>query len=267
MDDNFLILKHKKYIEERLNENKRKFELLYNSTNDEFKKSGIKRVIVEITSDIKKLNEGNIDFSELKKYNIRKEDLLKLGDNDSMEEVSDYRILRNVPIFPLNEFSNNQEINSIWSYLSFFGREYLGFLSSQNLKLDYSHAYIRDKFFGDYHSLLKDFENYGKILEQIALSNEDHSNKNYIERLTNLETKEYRELIIKTGKFLNELMSFIEGILKAEKDGETVLLEPDKIVKIEGEFSNIDGMRAEEALLDLYEFVKEFVDFIKIPKF
>lgn len=99
MDDNFLILKHKKYIEERLKENKRKFELLFNSTKDEFKKSGIKRIIIEITSDIKKLNEGNIDFSELRKYNIRKEDLLKLGDNNSMEEVSHYRILRNVPIF------------------------------------------------------------------------------------------------------------------------------------------------------------------------
>ncbi|MCX7820775.1 MAG: hypothetical protein N2258_03775 [Brevinematales bacterium] len=265
--DNTLILKYKKFIEEKLLENKRRFEILYNSTKDEFKKSGIKRIILDITNDLKKLNEGNIDFSQLKKYNIKKEDLLKYEDNNSMEEVSEYRILRNVPVFPLNEFSNNEEINSIWSYLSFFGREYLGFLSSQNLKLDYSHAYMRDKFFGDYHSLVKDFENYGKILEQIVLSSENSSNKQYIERLTNLETKEYRELIIKTGKFLSDLMSFIEGILKAEKDGETVLLEPEKIVKIEGEFSNIDGATAEEALLDLYEFVKEFVDFIKIPKF
>ncbi len=267
MEDNELILKAKKIIEEKILENKKKFELIYNSTNDEFKKSGIKIILSEISNDLKKLNDGNIDFSQLKKYNIKKENLLEYKDESDMEEVSEYRILRNVPVFPLSEFSNNEEINAIWSYLTFFGREYLGFLSSQNLKLDYSHAYLRDKFFGDYNSLIKDFENYNKILEQIAYSDHTSANKQYIERLSNLETKEYRELIIKTGKFLNDIQSFIEGILKAEKEGETVMLEPERIVKIEGEFSNIDGLTAQEALLDLYEFINEFLDFIKIPKF
>jgi hypothetical protein len=180
-------------------------------------------------------------------------------------EDKDYKILRHIPVFPLNEYSKNQEINTIWSYLNFFGKEYLGFLNNQNLKLDYSHSYQRDKFYGEYNDLIKVFKEYGNILRQIETV--PHSNKVYRERLISLETKEYRDLIIKTGRFLYSLLSFVESILNSEKQGETVLLEPDKVVKIEGEISNIEGLTAKEALLDLYQFTKEFLDFIKMPKF
>lgn len=176
----------------------------------------------------------------------------------------EYKILKYIPVFPINQYSTSEEINSIWSYLLFFRKEYLGFLSSQNLKLDYSHSLQRDRFFGDYNELIKKFEEYGKILEQLHTL--PASNNIYRERLTSVEAKEYRDLIIKTGKFLYSLLAFIESVLESEKSGETVMLEPERIVKIEGEISNIEGLTAREALLDLYQFAKEFSDFIKMPK-
>ena len=60
--------------------------------------------------------------------------------------------------------------------------------------------------------------------------------------------------------------NFIESILDAEKLGERVLLEPDKPIVISGMQASIDGMAAKEGLLDLYRFVEEFVDFLKIPE-
>ncbi len=265
MGNQYLIVRAKDYIEMKINENRKKFELIYSSTKDNFKKEGLKKIIEEIDRDLRKLNSGNIDFSDLRKYNIREEDLLSYEEDCQMEK-KEYKILRNVPVFPLSEYSKNAEINSVWSYLSFFGREYLGFLSSQNLKLDYSHSYQRDKFFGDYNELVKKFEDYNKILEQLE-NTKDGGNKLYRERLISVETKEYRNLIIKTGKFLYELLAFIESIFKSEKDGETVMLEPDRIVKIDGEFSNIEGLKAKDALLDLRQFTMEFIDFLKMPKF
>ncbi|MGC8765295.1 MAG: hypothetical protein ACP5QT_05355 [Brevinematia bacterium] len=265
MEDNYLILKLKDFIERKIRESRRKFEIIYSSTNDSFRKEGLKKIIEEIDRDLKRLNNGNIDFSDLRKYNIRKEDLLDEEESGRMD-AGEYKILRNVPVFPLSEYCKNDEINTIWSYLSFFGREYLGFLSSQNLKLDYSHSYQRDKFFGNFNELIKKFEDYNKILEQIEIIREGE-NKAYRERLISVETKEYRDLIIKTGKFLYDILSFIESIIKSEKDGETVMLEPDRTVKIEGEISNIDGLKAREALFDLYQFTREFLDYLKMPKF
>lgn len=176
----------------------------------------------------------------------------------------EYKILRNINVEKLNKFSNNNEINAIWTYLNFFEREYLGLLSEQNLRLDYGHSYQRDKFFILFNQTIRTIEDYGRTLEQIQTASSIKNNE-YKDELIKVQSKEYRNVIIKSGKFLNAVQDFIDEILKTEKGGQKVLLEPDKIVEIKGEESNIAGLTARKALMDLYQFILEFIDFLKIP--
>jgi len=259
-----LINKSKSFIEQKLFQTQRKLEVIYSTTKDEIKRSEIKRMVNEIERDRKKLESGEFTRKELAKYDIRIEELEKHVDRGGEVDVSQYKILRNIFIEKLNGLSNNAEINSIWTYMNFFGREYLGLLSEQNLRLDYGHAYQRDKFFTVFTQNMRLLEEYGRILEQIEVA----SSINNIEqkgRLLKMQNKQYRDIIMKVGNFLYSIYNFIEDILKCEKEGEEILLEPDKVVEIKGTNSMLDGMTAREALMDLYEFAKEFISFIKVP--
>jgi len=249
---------------EALKQTKRKFEIVSGTIKDGPKKDNISSSIAGIEKDIKKLNMGVFTVEDLKKYKIDIEVLTDYIGSTSMEIKGEYKILRNVPILKLNKFCRNEEINSIWSYFLFFGREYLGLLSEQNLRLDYGHAYQRDRFFNNYNACLRVIENYGNVLEQLDNATAS-GGKEFKERLLNLQSKQYRDVIVHVGKFAHSIEAFIEDILEAEKDGEKVLLEPEKIIEIKGEMATIDGITTRQALMDLYLFIEEFIQYIKIP--
>jgi hypothetical protein len=259
-----LITETTDFIQAKLIHSKKKFEILYSSSRELQKKSEILKTIDEIDRDLKKLRAGVLQDEDLKKYEISPQDLQNYLDNIDKPKTSAYRILRNIITEKLNNNSTNKEINSIWTYLNYFGKEYLGLLSEQNLRLDYGHAFQRDKFFTHYTQTVRVLEEYGKTLDQIEAANAS-KNRDYKDRLIKVQGKEYRDVILKTGQFLHYIQAFIEDILESEKTSERVLLEPDKIVEIKGENSCIEGLPAKKALMDLYDFIKEFIDFIKIP--
>ncbi len=264
MEFNSLIDFTKDHIEAKIIKVKKKYESIYNSTKDQAKKDSFVKTIQEIDRDLTKLAKKVITEADLKKYEIYIEDLEKYLSDSQQPKIGNYYILRNVIIEKLNKLSTNEEINSIWSYLNFFGREYLGLLSEQNLRLDFGHSFTRDDFFTLYNKTIRTMEDYGQILEQLQSATLTKNNE-YRERLIIAQNKGYRDIVLKTGRFLNAINSFIEDVIETEKGGERVLLEPDKIIEIKGEASNIDGLTAKEALMDLYQFVKEFIDFLKIP--
>ncbi len=264
MYERALINQAKDYIEAKLAQTQKKFDVIISTTADPRKKESILKTVSEIERDMQKLQSGNFSGDEMAKYDISFEDLRNHIDNIRKPRMFSYKILRNIPVIKLSNFSNSQEINSIWTYLNYFGNEYLGLLSEQNLPLDYGHAYQRDKFFNQYNQNIRLLEEYGNVLEQIEAAAEN-KNKDYKDRLIKVQGKEYRDIIIKTGYFLYAIKDFIEDIDKSEKEGEKVLQEPEKIVGIKGVNSMLEGMAAKEALKDLYEFTKEFVDFLKIP--
>lgn len=262
MIDIDLIQKARNYIYERIITTKRKFEVLYSSAKDNTKKEYYLKNLKKIEMDIKKLNENNFEEKDLKSYEITEEEIKEYLESLKKGNIYDYKILRNIPIIKVSTNCTNSEINSIWSYLNYFGEEYLGLLSEQNLKLDYGHAYQRDQFYTIYNECLRTVEEYGEICDQLTNIS---GNKEYKERLISLQNKQYRDIIIKTGKFLKALETFIQDIFHSEQLGEKVLLEPDKPVEITGSYSTINGVSAKQALYDLYNFVEEFIEFIKIP--
>jgi hypothetical protein len=265
MDSNSLIKESKEYISAKLLQSKKKIEMIYAATKEIPKKSSLLKTLEEIENDFRNLYRDRFYEKDLKKYEINVTDLSNYLENKNRSPADEFKILRNIIIERLNALSNNQEINCIWSYLSFFGREYLGLLSEQNLHLDYGHAFQRDRFFNSFNQTLRDIEKYGKIIVEIEAA-ESNNNREYKERLIRIQSQEYRDIIIKTGQFLQEIRAFIEDILESEKEGEKVLLEPDKVVEIDGESSSsIEGLTSREALLDLYQFNREFMDFLKIP--
>jgi hypothetical protein len=261
-----LIISARAYVEEKLLQTRKKFELVVASLTDSKKKSELLESIREVERDIKKLNAGLFNEGDLKKYKLEIQDLKNNISGVSIEKgIGEYKILRNIPIVNLNQHSFNQEINALWSYMQFFEKEYLGLLSEQNLRLDYGHAYQRDKFFTVFNETNRFIQRYGELLEQI----EDaaiRGNKDYRERLISIQGKQYRDVILRAGKFLHSLDSFIESIFEAEGHGERVLLEPEKTVFISGNQASIEGLTSKNALLDLNRFVKEFIDFLKIPE-
>lgn len=250
------------YIEGKLLQTKRKFELVYSSTNDAVKKDQMMNGANQVERDLKKLRAGLFGADDLARYSIQIEDLQNNRTDQLRKDLSDYKILRNIPTVKLNQFSTNLEINTIWSYLLFFETEYLGLLSEQNLKLDYGHAYQRDQFFTTFNETVRFLQRYGDLLEQI----DSAGNKDYKERLVSIQSKQYRDVIIRTGKFLNSVEEFIEDILNADKKDERVLLEPDREVTISGDGSSLNGVTAIAAIHDLKDFIEEFIDFIKIPE-
>lgn len=266
MSENALIDEASEYIENKLLDYRRKFEILYSSTTDNAKRTSHAGTLKEIERDIKKLKAGLFTMDDCDKYKIKIEDLQNHRNNPELrKEINEYKIIRNIHVHPLNKYSHNHEINSIWSYLQFFEREYLGLLSEQNLRLDYGHAYQRDKFFTTYNELVRFILRYGELLEQI-----DHAtgggNKEYRERLLTIQGKQYRDVIIKTGKFLRSIERFIDDLFEAEAQGENVILDPERRVEISGDQSTLNGVTAREALTDLEHFITEFIDFIKIPE-
>lgn len=264
MAEESLLQKARVLIESRIRESRRKFEILYGATKDLQKKSALQKMMDEIDRDLKKLEVGLCTLKDLEKYEISESELREYVTHGDTKKDSPYKILRNIVVEKLNDYSTNREINAIWSYLNYFGKEYLGLLSEQNLRLDYGHAYQRDQFFTHYHNLVRFIQDYGTILQQLESANVSN-NREYHDRLIKAQSKEYRDVIIKTGQFLVTLQRFVTDIFESEKTGEKVLLEPDKIVEIKGEQSCIDGLSAHTALQDMGQFVVEFIDFIKIP--
>lgn len=264
MADNALIEAAAEFIEAKILLVKKKFEVVYSSSRDVAKKESALKTLESIEKDLNKLRSGYMDYPDLEKYELTEQELRMYIGNLHAPKDGEFKILRNVNYERLNTFCMNEEINWAWTYLNFFGREYLGLLSEQNLKLDYGHAFQRDKFFTLFNQTIRVLEEYGNILNQIE-SAEALNNKIFRERLEKVETKEYRNVIVKTGKFLHTIQHFIEDIMESEKKGEKALLEPDKTVEINGEHSSLDGLSARKALMDLYQFVVEFVDFMKIP--
>lgn len=264
MADNSLIEAAAEFIEAKILKIKRKFEVIYSSSRELEKKEEALKTIEGIDRDLNKLRAGYLTLPDLEKYELSEQELKLYIDNLHKPKEGEFRILRNVIYERLNMFCMNEEINWAWTYLNFFGKEYLGLLSEQNLKLDYGHAFQRDKFFTLFNQTIRVLEEYGNILTQIEAA-ESNNNKVFRERLEKVETKEYRNVIVKTGKFLHTIQRFIEDIYESEKKGEKSLLEPDKLVEIDGEHSSLDGLTARKALMDLNQFVTEFIDFMKIP--
>lgn len=264
MADNSLIEAAAEFIEAKILKIKRKFEVIYSSSRELEKKEEALKTIEGIDRDLNKLRAGYLTLPDLEKYELSEQELKLYIDNLHKPKEGEFRILRNVIYERLNMFCMNEEINWAWTYLNCFGKEYLGLLSEQNLKLDYGHAFQRDKFFTLFNQTIRVLEEYGNILTQIEAA-ESNNNKVFRERLEKVETKEYRNVIVKTGKFLHTIQRFIEDIYESEKKGEKSLLEPDKLVEIDGEHSSLDGLTARKALMDLNQFVTEFIDFMKIP--
>lgn len=264
MEVNPLILESKDFIEAKILNVKKKFEIIYSTTKDQTKKDGIYKNLVDIEKDLRRLRENQFTEKDLPRYEIALENLLEYINSIKQEPLQESKILRNILVEKLNVFSNNQEINAIWSYLNYFGSEYLGLLSEQNLRLDYGHAYQRDRFFTTFNQTIRMVQEYGKVLEQLE-SSKSSSSTDYKERLIKVQSKEYRDVILKTGRFLYSIKNFIDDILESEKQGQKSLLEPDKRIEILGTPSSISGITVRQALMDLLQFVNEFISFLKIP--
>ncbi len=264
MEINDLIQGTKEYISERMEQTRKKLLLVYKTTKDDAKKLELEATFRQIDKDLQKLELDQFEEKDLIRYGISPQDL-EVAMAELLHRKSNvYRILHNIRIEPINSNTRNEEINAIWSYLQFFGREYLGLLSEQNLKLDYGHAYQRDQFYTLYNDTLKIVTEYGNISDQIAHA-ELTNNKEYRSRLIQLQNKQYRDVILRVGKFLKALQSFVQSVFESEKEGIKSLLEPEAIVQIEGTDSSLNGTTAQRALQDLARFVEEFLDYIKIP--
>ncbi len=264
MPDRTLIDRAKDYIAERLINIQRKFEIIYSSAKDQNKKESILKSVNEIEKDIKKLHNGKFAEDDMAKYQISFEELREYAENKGVPDISKYKILRNIPLMRINDLSKSRDINLIWAFLQYFGSEYMGLLSEQNLKLDYGHAYQRDSFFTQYNQIIRLIEDYGNVLEQVVAA-EANKNMEYRERLVKVQNKDYRDIIIKTGNFMFAIQDFILDIEKCELNGEKVFLEPEKIVEIKGVNSMLEGLNARDALADLLEFTREVISYIKFP--
>jgi predicted RNA-binding protein Jag len=259
-----LIRSTKDYIAERIELSRRKLLLVYKNTRDEVKKNELETTFKQIDRDLQKLDQGQFEEKDLARYGISAQDLEMALEEIIHNKRGGYRILHNIPIEPVSPNTRNDEVNAIWSYLQFFGKEYLGLLSEQNLKLDYGHAYQRDQFYMLYNDVLKVVKEYGEISDQIAHA-ELTNNKEYRSRLIQLQNKQYRDVILRVGKFLHALQLFVQSVFSSEEEGVKSILEPDAIVMIEGSDSSLNGATAKRALQDLARFVEEFLDYIKIP--
>ncbi|MFN3660408.1 MAG: hypothetical protein ACK4TN_04115, partial [Brevinematales bacterium] len=115
-----------------------------------------------------------------------------------------------------------------------------------------------------YNDTLKVVNEYGEISDQIAHA-ELTNNKEYRTRLIQLQNKQYRDIIMRVGKFLRSLQTFVQSIFSSEEEGIKALLEPEAIVQIQGTDSSLNGVTAKKALQDLGKYIDEFLDYIKIP--
>ncbi len=151
-------------------------------------------------------------------------------------------------------------------YLRYFEREFLGIFTSRKMRLDVKYSVERDTFYDIYHQVERNVANYRTEADRIA---EGTYAKQYETDVLKRKVEMRHAVLIELDWFFRRLRRFSKELI-ADTAAEGVLCQnPHDTL----EYDRVDReqvLRAktvQEALMILYEFANEAVDYVDIPEF
>lgn len=251
---------------EKLETLKKKLSITFKASTSSEQRGRLKKQMDELEVLLKDIADGKrVDLS---KFNV----FSKLGKNTIKENINEIneenieRIYKFVEIKKIASNSRDYENDLVYSYFQYFEEQLYPCLTPQNLKLRYDAGKKRDGFLLTTDILKKDFKNFKEDVENEPYVRGEEQGHRYEERLIN----EKRLLILKLTDFFQKILSFIEVIHQAQQEGDTIILEPEKIIeyvptnKSKGIYN---GMMMKDFINELEEFINSFLNTLKLPSF
>lgn len=233
--------------------------------------------VYKISSDVKQKERVKLDIEKLR---VQIKELEEYGEEEVLEPEDDQEelvsevkeksevekqntILSKFPVKKIHKISKDNEVNAAATYVDVFETELLGALSEFHLKLDYYHSKERDKYYNSFENLKRLIKQYIDILEELF-----HATVSaYIEKLKLMKNKHNRALLIDSVKFMNDMSTFLNKIIKDYDSKGNIILNPHEKLC----FSNIEGKKMLHqweiivALRYIRDFGWEFIKAINLP--
>jgi len=254
----------KQKVENKIISLTKKLEGVLKITSDQFQKKRVSIQLAQLKKDMKRLEAGNFSESEVKKY-LDEEDMKLSFAEEEKSRLSEYEILNEIPQLQASPDCNEPEINEIYSFLSYFENEYWGAISDFQFKLDFNYSQKRDQFFNELNIVQMGLKNYLDVLHDLS---GDVVTREYEEKLKIMRTKQYMDVVMKTGTFIKKLYNFVDTLLTDFSDGGNIILNPDDVLNfdhLEGD-NLLEGATIIEGLKSLHQFAAEFIEYLSIPE-
>lgn len=249
----------------KLEDLKKKLILTYKMSTKVGLKQELKKQIDEIDKIFADIDAGR--FVDLSKFNIFSKSTRNNLDCEKDRRKETLDIYEDLRPLKLCKASKDSEVDLLFSYFDYFETQFYPCLTPQNFKLRFDAGKKRDNFLLIADILKKDFENYQEDVSNAAYVRGEEQGALYEEKLNT----EKHILISKVTDFFEKVLKFIEVIDKAREEGDTILLEPEKILSYqvmnENDKADFDGAEAQSILPKLSLFLRSFLDNIQLPNF
>lgn len=259
--------------------------MLYLSVMEDYRESPISRrsqVRRNIESLQKKLKSTKNPFQqssiagELSKLEQERLQIDSLFEDEPAEEAEEAAPREQFPM--LNQiYRDNQELLRATQnlerdvragilYLHHFEREFLGMFTSRKLRLDVKYSVERDTFYDIYHQVERNLENYQTEADRIA---DGTYAKQYETDVLKRKVEMRHAVLIDLDWIFRRLRRFAKELI-ADSAADGVLCQnPSDTLQ----YDRVDreqllrGKTVQEALMILYEFANEAVQYVDIPDF
>ncbi len=245
---------------EKINSLLRKYNLIYRMTSDSKQKNRVAKEINAFKDDLANIDTGQFSDEDIRKY-------LTEDDLTIHQEVENkiYEMLEDIAIISPSPRCKNIEIIHIHSYLAYFEREYLGVLSEYQLKLVFEYSQKRDILFNQFAQLVKILGEYVDIVDELDKEGLINS---YSEKLRGIKQKTFMTVLIRCGEIMSGIDAFVQDLLSDYKSGGNLILNGDKVIEfddIHGD-KKINGLTIVQALGEVDQFLREFLDYLNLPE-
>jgi len=242
----------------RVNRLIRQFDAVYKSTSDGYQRDRVRK-------ELKELKAYRDQFLALHEI-----DQAEIEDSTADAGVLDgFPILRDLVREQLNPPAEPQdEIDYLSLYMECFYDEFMIFLTPKKLRLDSRYALERDRFYPEYHELLRQIQDYRKTVD---VSGDLAKNANYRSDVTSDIRSRAQKLrtnlmirgaryFVRVRNFAAELVEDLQDEAGACKNGEDVL----EFQELPG-IKYLGGLTVWHALQLLLALGREIVAYLHVP--
>lgn len=243
---------------------KDKLTITYKAAANNKQKKRISKHLQQINKIIDEIEDGKL--IDLNKLNIFSEDLNM--DEIYESEIDDNRINYLAKVESLKTSHNNKdsEMNQIYSFLSYFEKNFSTPLGNNYLKLEYNFSKKRDTFFSHFEGINHLFKEY---IDDINVLTELKF-KEQIEQFKIRINQQKKFILVRLSEVLHEFKEIINDIILDYDKGLNSIFNPEEryIYKYpKTEKTDFDGVEMINILKEALYFTDDFLNILRMPDF
>lgn len=241
----------------RINRLIRQFEVVFKSTYDDYQRDRVRAELKELkTYREKYLALHPVDPRELQDAPV----------SDGLEQ---FPILRDLLRDQVDPPEKQDEISLLKLYMLCYYDEFMIFLTPKKLRLDVKFNLERDKFYPEYHELLRQVQEYQRSVEESAdLVEKANYRRDVAADLKSRNGKLRTNLLIKAARYFVRVRDFASELLEDLNDEGGICKNGEEVLEFQ-ELKGIkylNGLSVWHALQLLLAISREIVVFLKVPE-